>query len=98
MSSTPRRPCPLPPNVQLVTWDFLLDACLGQCHVDNRSLRFLIIRPHYRRRCPQVFLDGNKRAAILFANHYLIAHGGGLLVVPESDVAWFKKLLRFFSK
>ena len=41
----------------------------------------------------QVFLDGNKRAAIIFANHYLIAHGGGLLVVPESDVARFKKLL-----
>ena len=41
----------------------------------------------------QVFLDGNKRAAIIFANHYLIAHGGGLLVVPESDVARVKKLL-----
>ena len=41
----------------------------------------------------QVFLDGNKRAAIIFANHYLIAHGGGLLVVPESDVARFKELL-----
>ena len=41
----------------------------------------------------QVFLDGNKRAAIIFANHYLIAHGGGLLVVPESDVVRFKELL-----
>ena len=41
----------------------------------------------------QVFLDGNKRAAIIFANHYLIAHGGGLLVVPEPDVARFKELL-----
>lgn len=41
----------------------------------------------------QVFLDGNKRAAIIFANHYLIAHGGGLLVVPESDVPRFKELL-----
>lgn len=41
----------------------------------------------------QVFLDGNKRAAIIFANHYLIAHGGGLLVVPEADVPRFKELL-----
>ena len=41
----------------------------------------------------QVFLDGNKRAAFIFANHYLIAHGGGLLVVPESDVVRFKELL-----
>lgn len=41
----------------------------------------------------QVFLDGNKRAAIIFANHFLIAHGGGLLVVPETDVPRFKELL-----
>ena len=41
----------------------------------------------------QVFLDGNKRAAIIFANHYLIAYGGGLLVVPEVDVTRFKELL-----
>lgn len=42
---------------------------------------------------PQIFLDGNKRAAIIFANHYLIAHGSGLLVVPEADVPRFKELL-----
>ena len=41
----------------------------------------------------QVFLDGNKRAAIIFANHYLIAHGGGLLVVPQEEVSRFKELL-----
>lgn len=41
----------------------------------------------------QVFLDGNKRAAVLFANHYLISHSGGLLVIPESGVAAFKDLL-----
>ena len=41
----------------------------------------------------QIFLDGNKRAAIIFANHFLIAHGGGLLVVPEADVPHFKELL-----
>ncbi len=41
----------------------------------------------------QVFLDGNKRAAVIFANHYLIAHGGGFLVIPEKDVPEFKRLL-----
>ena len=41
----------------------------------------------------QIFLDGNKRTAIIFANHFLIAHGGGLLVVPEADVPRFKELL-----
>ncbi len=41
----------------------------------------------------QIFNDGNKRTAIIFANHYLIANGGGLLVVPESFVPEFKNLL-----
>lgn len=41
----------------------------------------------------QIFNDGNKRTAIIFANHYLIAHGGGLMVVPEDLVPEFKKML-----
>lgn len=41
----------------------------------------------------QIFLDGNKRASIIFANHYLISHGGGFLVIPEKKVPEFKKLL-----
>ena len=41
----------------------------------------------------QIFNDGNKRTAIIFANHYLVAHGAGLMVVPESIVPEFKQLL-----
>ena len=41
----------------------------------------------------QIFLDGNKRASVIFANQYLIAHGGGFLVIPENEVPQFKKLL-----
>ena len=41
----------------------------------------------------QIFLDGNKRASVIFANHYLISHGKGLLVIPEHKVPEFKKLL-----
>lgn len=41
----------------------------------------------------QIFNDGNKRSAVLFANHYLISNGGGLLVIPESRVPEFKQLL-----
>lgn len=41
----------------------------------------------------QVFMDGNKRASVIFANHYLIAHGMGVLVIPEKEVPEFKKLL-----
>lgn len=41
----------------------------------------------------QVFKDGNKRASVIFANHYLIAKGNGFIVIPEKDVPEFKKLL-----
>lgn len=41
----------------------------------------------------QIFLDGNKRASVIFANHYLIAQGGGFIVIPEKEVSEFKKLL-----
>ncbi len=41
----------------------------------------------------QIFLDGNKRASVIFANHYLISHGGGFIVIPEKEVPVFKRLL-----
>ena len=41
----------------------------------------------------QVFIDGNKRASVIFANHYMIAHGLGLIVIPENHVPEFKKKL-----
>ena len=41
----------------------------------------------------QIFNDGNKRAAVIFANHYLISNGNGMLVINEKYVPEFKKLL-----
>lgn len=41
----------------------------------------------------QLFLDGNKRTAIIFANHYLISHALGLLVVPADKVDEYKEIL-----
>ncbi len=41
----------------------------------------------------QIFNDGNKRASVIFANHYLISKGEGLIVIPEKEVPTFKKLL-----
>jgi len=41
----------------------------------------------------QIFNDGNKRAAVIFANHYMISKGHGLLVIPENFVPEFKRLL-----
>ena len=46
----------------------------------------------------QIFNDGNKRASVIFANHYLIANAGGLLVIPEANVPEFKKfLVRYYE-
>ena len=44
----------------------------------------------------QIFNDGNKRASVIFANHYLISQGGGMLIIPEKEVPAFKKLLVAF--
>ena len=35
----------------------------------------------------------NKRASVIFSNHYMIAHGLGLIVIPEHYVPEFKKKL-----
>ena len=41
----------------------------------------------------QIFNDGNKRASVIFANHYLISKGCGIIVIPEVAVPEFKRLL-----
>ena len=41
----------------------------------------------------QIFIDGNKRTAVIFVNHFLIQRGLGLLYIPENKVEEFKKLL-----
>lgn len=41
----------------------------------------------------QLFIDGNKRTAVIFANHYLISRGMGLIVIPAELVSEYKKLL-----
>ena len=41
----------------------------------------------------QMFIDGNKRTSLIFANHYLVSHGKGLIYIPEDKIKDFKKLL-----
>jgi prophage maintenance system killer protein len=41
----------------------------------------------------QIFLDGNKRTAVIFANHYLISRGKGLIAIPVELVSEYKKML-----
>ena len=41
----------------------------------------------------QIFIDGNKRTAIIFANHLLISKAKGLIVIPDDKVEEYKTLL-----
>lgn len=41
----------------------------------------------------QIFIDGNKRTAVIFANHILISSGAGLIVIPDGKVPEYKRLL-----
>lgn len=41
----------------------------------------------------QIFIDGNKRTAVIFANHLLISKVKGLIVIPNEKVEEYKKLL-----
>lgn len=41
----------------------------------------------------QIFIDGNKRTAVVFINHYLITKGKGIIVIPAELADEFKKLL-----
>lgn len=41
----------------------------------------------------QVFIDGNKRTAVIYSNHYLISKGKGLIVIPAELTEEFKNLL-----
>ena len=41
----------------------------------------------------QLFHDGNKRTAMLLANHYMITHGVGIVSIPIEKLEDFKHLL-----
>lgn len=41
----------------------------------------------------QTFIDGNKRTGVIFANHYLISRGSGIIVIPSEKIEEFKTLL-----
>lgn len=41
----------------------------------------------------QIYLDGNKRTGVIYANHYLISHGQGMIIIPEKEINYFRKQL-----
>lgn len=45
-----------------------------------------------------MFIDGNKRTAVIFSNHYLISNGKGIIVIPAEKTEEFKSLLILFCE
>lgn len=41
----------------------------------------------------QIFIDGNKRTAVIYSNHYLISRGEGIIAIPAELTEEFKDLL-----
>ena len=41
----------------------------------------------------QIFIDGNKRTAVIYSNHYLISKGKGIIAIPAELTKEFKDLL-----
>ena len=77
-TSFPKPPCVAKAVMEYIEEKEGVDAAIDLCLYVMRT---------------QIFIDGNKRAAVLFANHYLISQGLGLLVIHEKEVSGFKKLL-----
>lgn len=65
-----------------------LQDILNQANIIDRAIDSLL---YIMRK--QIFLDGNKRTAVIFANHILIKNGKGLIVIPAEKVDEYKKLL-----
>lgn len=77
---------PLP--IESVVQEWLESILQMDCPADEKAIRLCLYCMK-----TQIFNDGNKRTAVIFANHFLISHGGGMLIIPEKEVPTFKRLL-----
>lgn len=64
--------------------------------VDNATDRSISLMLYLMRR--QMFIDGNKRTAMLAANHEMIKNGAGVISIPEAMQSVFReKLVHFYE-
>lgn len=76
----------LPPiPIEFVVKEELSDLLNSELSVIDKTIEIVLYVMK-----KQLFLDGNKRTAIIFANHYLISHGEGIIVVPAELVSKYK--------
>lgn len=62
--------------------------------IENFTEKALTLMGYIMRK--QMFIDGNKRTAILIANQILINSGGGVISVPQSKIQEFSMITKNF--
>jgi len=61
---------------------------ISEIPVEEKAIDFIL---YIKKK--QISIDGNKRTAVLFANHLLISHSQGLMIDPNEKVSQFKESL-----
>ncbi len=97
------KPRNVPVNIGGTTWkpQFPIESQLQKelseiLKIENQTDYALSIMFWLMRK--QIFLDGNKRTAMLIANKILISNGCGIIAIQEQDLETFgKKLIKFYE-
>ena len=66
----------------------LINILTSKLSIVDKTIEFLLYVMK-----KQIFIDGNKRTAIIFANHYLIGKGKGIIGIPAELIDDYKILL-----
>ena len=76
--------------------DKIIDDLKGLEKIDCITERAITIMCYLMR--SQIFSDGNKRTAMLFANKIMIENGKGIISIPvEKDVEFGEKLIKYYE-
>ncbi|MGN1379472.1 MAG: Fic family protein [Bacilli bacterium] len=72
-----------------------LETLLNQENKTKTEIAIEIMLSLMRR---QIFIDGNKRVAMLFANKIMIDNGCGIITIAqENQEAFYEKLIRYYE-
>jgi Fic family protein len=77
---------PLP--IKTVILEELSDILNAPCDLSEKAINLLLYIMK-----KQIFSDGNKRTAVICANHLLISNGVGIITIPSELVSEFRVLL-----
>ena len=89
----------IPVNIGGTTWtpDFPIESAIKEeiakifnKEIDDVEIAIELLLYTMKK---QIFIDGNKRTSVIYANHYLISRGKGIIVIPAELTEEFKNLL-----